>query len=333
MTEPADDFQRAIVERIVGEARYTAEEIAAASGYGIDECERLWTELGFPPVDPSVRHFTDADLAALRTLHDTQSSGLVDTQTAQGGARVLGQALSRVAMAQAQNMAAYAAEIPDDPAVLEAVGPVLDATLERLDSFLLYVWRRHLAAALQRLSDARPTEVVGFVDMVGYTRLTAGHGEDELADLVAGFQVVANSHITAAGGRVLKVIGDAVMFVVPEPEPAARAAVGISRAARDAEALPDVRVGLASGPVVEVEGDLYGETVNRASRLAELAYPGTVVVDDPIANALFESELHVRAMRPRKLKGLGFVSSWVVRAPRAWSDLVEGAGATTGPAG
>jgi adenylate cyclase len=322
---PGDDVQRDIVERIVGPARYTAEEIAAAAGYGIDECERLWTELGFPPVEPTVRHFTDADLAVLRTLRDTQSRGVIDAETALGGARVLGQALSRVAMAQARNMAAYAGQVPDDPAGFEAVRDVLDAALERLDSFLLYVWRRHLAAALIRQSDARPTEVVGFADMVGYTRLTAGRGAGELPELVAGFQAMANAHVTAAGGRVLKLIGDAVMFVVSEPEPAARAAVGISRTAHLTDTLPEVRVGLASGPVVEVEGDLYGETVNRASRLVELANPGTVVVDDPTANALFESELRVKPMRPRKLKGLGYVSSWVVRPPRSWSDLVTGA--------
>jgi adenylate cyclase len=279
-------------------------------------------------VDPAERHFTESDLAVLRTLHATQSSGLVDAQTALGGARVLGQALSRVAMAQAQaqaqNMAAYAGEIPDDPAAQEAVGDLLQATLDRLDAFLLYVWRRHLAAAIVRQSDARPAEVVGFADMVGYTRLTTRRGEDELAELVAGFQAVANAHLTAAGGRVLKVIGDAVMFVVPEPEPAACAAVGISRAAHRSETMPEVRVGLALGPVVEVEGDLYGETVNRASRLVELALPGTVVVDDLTANALFESELRIRPMRPRKLKGLGFVSSWVVRAPKDWSDLIDG---------
>jgi adenylate cyclase len=304
------------VERIVGPARYTAEEIAEASGYGLDECERLWTELGFPPVEPTVRHFTDADLAVLHTLHDTQSRGVVDAETALGGARVLGQALSRVAMAQAQNMAAYAGTVPEDPAAYEEVRAVLDEALARLDSFLLYVWRRHLAAALVRLGDARPTEVVGFADMVGYTRLTAGHGEGELSELVAGFQAVANAHVTAAGGRVLKIIGDAVMFVVPEPESAALAAVGISQAAHATDALPEVRVGLASGPVVEVEGDLYGETVNRASRLVELAHAGTVVVDDATANALSDSELRVKPMRPRKLKGLGFVSSWVVRAPR-----------------
>ena len=61
-----------------------------------------------------------------------------------------------------------------------------------------------------------------------------------------------------------------------------------------------------------------------ASRLVELAHPGTVVVDDDTASALFESDLRIKAMRPRKLKGLGFVSSWVVRAPGSWSDLVDG---------
>ena len=323
MTEHEDEFLRTIIDRIVGPPRYSAEELAEAAGFTVDECERLWTELGFPPVDPEVRHFSEADLAVLATLREAQASGIVDAEMTLGGARVLGQALARVAMAQAQNMAAFVGDIPEDRTELGAVTDLLEAMLNRLDSFLLYVWRRHLAAALIRQTDNRPTEVVGFADIVGYTRLTAGRGGDGLPELVARFQQVANSHVTAAGGRVLKVIGDAVMFVVPEPELAARAALGISRAAHADDTLHDVRVGLATGPVVEVEGDLYGETVNRASRLVELAFPGTVVVDDPTGIALLESELRVRPMKPRRLKGLGFVSSWVVRAPSGWTDLTE----------
>ena len=139
---------------------------------------------------------------------------------------------------------------------------------------------------------------------------------ESLPELVARFHEVANHHVALAGGRVLKVIGDAVMFVAPDPESAARAAIGISEAAHDDDTLPEVRIGMASGPVVEVEGDIYGETVNRASRLVELANPGSVVVDDEVGSALYDGEYRVRPMRPRKLKGLGVVPTWVVRPPR-----------------
>jgi adenylate cyclase len=71
---------------------------------------------------------------------------------------------------------------------------------------------------------------------------------------------------------------------------------------------------MASGPVVAIEGDLFGDTVNRASRLSDISHPGTVLVDDALGHALDgRDDLVVRPLRPRKLKGLGYVRAWVLR--------------------
>jgi adenylate cyclase len=313
MVDPA--LRQAVHDHIVGTPEYTAEEIEAASGVPRDEAERLWTELGFPRIDPTERFFTSADVAVLAALRELQSTGLASPEVAIAMTRVLGQTMARVAMAQSQNIALVIDE--EEAAALEAheITAALDGILPMFDTFISYVWRRHLAAALGRRFDDRPTEVVGFADIVGYTRRTAEMEPGSLHELVARFQEIANQHVTTEDGRVLKVIGDAVMFVAPDAPRAARAAIGISQAAHDDPTLPEVRIGLATGPVVEVEGDFYGETVNRASRLVELALPGTVVVDDETGTALFDSNLQVRPMRPRKLKGLGMVPTWVVRPP------------------
>ena len=311
-----ESLRRAVHDHIVGTPEYTAEEIESASGVPLEEAERLWTELGFPRIAPTERFFTAADVAVLTTLRQLQSTGLATPEVAIAMTRVLGQTMARVAMAQAQNIALVIDD--EEAASLEPheITAALDGILPMFDTFISYVWRRHLAAALGRRFDDRPTEVVGFADIVGYTRRTADMEPGSLHELVARFQEIANQRVTTAGGRVLKVIGDAVMFVVPDAPRAARAAIGISEAAHDDDALPEVRIGLATGPVVEIEGDFYGETVNRASRLVELALPGTVVVDDDTGTALFDDDLRVRPMRPRKLKGLGMVPMWVVRPPR-----------------
>src|SRR5580698_2428466 len=99
--DPAADW---ITELIVGEPKYTPDEIAEASGMSVDEAERLWIELGFQPVDSNTRHFTDADVEVLKMLADLQRSWPIDPEVIISMTRVLGQALSRVAYAQAENL-------------------------------------------------------------------------------------------------------------------------------------------------------------------------------------------------------------------------------------
>ena len=109
-------------------------------------------------------------------------------------------------------------------------------------------------------------------------------------------------------------IGDAVMFTEPNPVAAAKAALGLRASIREDPALPKVRVGIAWGPVVAIEGDLFGETVNRASRLTDIGHPGTVLIDDALGHALDgEDDVVVKPLRPRKLKGIGYVRAWVLR--------------------
>ena len=120
--------------------------------------------------------------------------------------------------------------------------------------------------------------------------------------------------LSQAGGRVLKFIGDAVMFTTPSPTSAAAAGLGLRTSKLEVRSLPKVRVGMAIGPVVAIEGDLFGDTVNRANRLTEVANPGTVIVDDELGRALDDrDDVVVRPLRPRKLKGLGYVRAWVLR--------------------
>ena len=70
-------FLRRMGERIVGESRFTAPEVAAPAGMTVEEAERLWTELGFPPLEPTERFFTAADVEVLATLRELQATGLV----------------------------------------------------------------------------------------------------------------------------------------------------------------------------------------------------------------------------------------------------------------
>jgi adenylate cyclase len=105
------------------------------------------------------------------------------------------------------------------------------------------------------------------------------------------------------------------MFVVEDPHDAVEIALSLADASRDAADLSDVRAGLALGPVLEREGDAYGPTVNLASRITAIAYPGSVVVSPELRAALEATteDYAFRSMRPRFLKHIGRVSLSVVR--------------------
>jgi len=318
-----DSLVDRVTDLIIGQPKYTSDEVAQTAGMTTDDAQRLWIELGFPPVDPLVRHFTDADIEVLTMLREFRASGVIGDDVIISMTRVLGQALSRVAYAQAENLETRDVSSDDgtsDRSRLELKEDQLTSLAELLfdghfERFLSYAWRRHLAEAVRRRIDTRDDEsAVGFADLVGYSSLTNQMEPGELPDLISRFERVAYHHVSQAGGRVLKLIGDAVMFTTPNPAAAAAAGLGLRRSRLDDPSLPKVRVGLSMGPVVALEGDLFGDTVNRANRLTDLANPGTVLVDDTLGRALDgRDDFVVRPLRPRKLKGLGYVRAWVLR--------------------
>ena len=271
-----------ITDLIIGQPEYTSDEVASLTGMSTDDAQRLWIELGFPPIDPAERHFTTADVEVLKIVKELQESGAIDHDVVISMTRVLGQALARVAYAQAENLETRPAgdNSADGPVRLEvdeerlsAVAPILlDGNFER---FLSYVWRRHLAEAIHRHLDGHENDsVVGFADLVGYSTLANQMEPEELPALISDFEGLATYHVSQAGGRVVKFIGDAVMFTAPNPTAGASAALGLRTSRLDGAILPKVRVGMAMGPVVGIEGDLFGDTVNRANRLTEIVIPG-----------------------------------------------------------
>jgi adenylate cyclase len=140
---------------------------------------------------------------------------------------------------------------------------------------------------------------VGFVDIVGYTRLSASVSPDDLARFIRDFEAQAIGLVADNGGRLVKLIGDEVMFVALDPGEAVAVAAAILEAFGGTDSAP--RAGIAYGEVVALGGDYYGEIVNLASRITDQAVPGEVLVDEATASATSERCLE-RAGR-RQLKG------------------------------
>ncbi|MEU8248266.1 adenylate/guanylate cyclase domain-containing protein [Nonomuraea sp. NPDC048916] len=300
-------------------ARYTRGEVAAAAGVPAELSERIWRALGFASLADDAVVFSDGDVAALRRVRTMLDSGLLDERTVIRMSRALGRTTARLAQWQAEIMIG-AMLPPDEEPSDEDLTRVLDTAGRLLPDFervLVHVWRAQLAAAGTRLltvaeshSEPLPTRVslaVGFADLVSFTRRASELAERELAELVEGFEARAADAVAAHGARLVKTLGDEVLFTAPTPAQAAAIAVDLMES-------DELRIGLAYGPVLPILGDVFGTTVNLAARLTSIARPGTIIVDSGMAEDLGDRpEFEVRRIRRRPARGLGVVQPHVLR--------------------
>jgi adenylate cyclase len=301
--------------------RYTRVEVAELTGVNLQTLERFWRALGFPNVTDDEKTFTDLDLEAVRLFQGMQALGAARTDSALQLARVIGSSMARIAEAELVPGDMVSTEV--DPIVAaDAFASVADVTIPAMARLLEFVWRRQVAAGIRRSIMLRgdgvapgvsPVLAVGFADMVGFTLLSQHLSDQELGAVVRRFEELSHDIVTGLGGRVVKMIGDEVMFVVDSVANAARIGLDLADAYADDELLSDVRVGLASGPVLLRDGDYYGPTVNLAHRIVNIGNPGTVLISDEFHTALMaeaHDEFTAQPLRPRLLKDLGRVQLW-----------------------
>ncbi|HNF06289.1 MAG TPA: adenylate cyclase regulatory domain-containing protein [Mycobacterium sp.] len=322
---------------LAGEGRYTRLEVAERVGVPLDEARRLWRALGFPEVDDEQRVFTSADVAALADAVALVAADIVDENGLVELARPLGNLMSRLAAAQTTFISeVLGARIAlghnvDDPELADELAAQALATTQELLPILerttLYTWRRHLAAEVERalfpdgsavehLVESRPA-VVGFIDMTGYTRLSRNVDLDELAMVLDRFESTVLDTVVAHGGRVIKNLGDEILFVIDDPVSAAEATLELLDAFTAEEHLPQVHAGLAFGPVLYRGGDVYGPVVNIAARLANLARKGTIRIDQALATELADAgQFNLSLRPPRTVRGYLQLPSYRLRWAR-----------------
>ena len=132
---------------------------------------------------------------------------------------------------------------------------------------------------------------VGFVDLVDSTGLALAVTMGELGILLTEFENLTADVVVAAGGRVVKLIGDEVLYTAPDPATECEIALELAELMRHHPRLPVVRAGVAFGEVMLRDGDVFGPVVNLAARAAKVGGPGEVVVESELADASgFESE-------------------------------------------
>jgi adenylate cyclase len=319
------------VERLIlpEAAVHDLEAVTERTGVDAATVALLWRTLGYPVPRAGEPAFTDADVAILGELGRLIESNVATADLLVQMSRVIGSAMARVASAQVDVISARVSGSPQRGAVAgmevtdEQIVTSAGALLPIVPGVLEATWRRHLLAAVRRRlslveTGQGPVGVVGFADQVGYTAISQQVDDDELAAIVDQFEQLAFDAVTEYGGRVVKMIGDEVMFTVESPVAAAEIALALAEGTRGTDDLSELRVGMAFGPLLERESDLYGPTVNLASRITAVAFPGTILVGESLRDQLAgRPEYRLRTMRPRHVKDLGRVPLWVLRRAAA----------------
>jgi adenylate cyclase len=295
------------------------EEIAAERGVPGSLVERLHESIGFEPPNPHDRAGED-DLALLAVLDLFRSVGVPDAAVVRLFA-VYADAAARLAKAEAE---LYEANIEErlraggmnERALIEFgtdFGNRVSAALERA---LVMVYRRHRVHAwtehsvnhVEAALEAEGIEsripqppAICFVDLTGYTRLTEERGDRFAADVASQLASLVKDISRRRGGNPIRWLGDGGMFHFRDPARSVEAGLDMVEQAPKI-GLPPAHIGIHAGPVIFQDGDVYGRTVNTASRLASVARAGQVVVSEAVVQRA--DGFSYQDMGPVPLKGL-----------------------------
>jgi adenylate cyclase len=226
--------------------------------------------------------------------------------------RVMGSTMARLADAL---VSAFLVNVElrvrdEDPVGLEIARANAGAVrlLPLVNAGLDVLLRGHILAARRTImSDAdagyeTQRLCVGFVDLVGSTGLAQRLPIGELGQVLSTFEHLAADHVTAGGGRIVKLIGDEVLYVVSDESAACRIGLELTAAFADHPQVPPVRAGLAGGDVLLRDGDVFGPVVNLAARAVKLAAPSEVLATKAIA---LTAAVSAEPLPRQQLKGFG----------------------------
>lgn len=284
-------------ERVIGGSRrYTAAEVAQLAGEEVEFLVAARRAMGLPIPAPEERVYIDADVEATRMASVFKAAG-VSEQDSMELLRILGRGLSQ----SAEAIRALGLRLVLEPGVSEhdfaqrfaTTAAQLTPMLGPLIANLLTLHLRQIAdveaiSAAERMGGRLPGSrevTVCFADLVGFTRLGEEVPPDELSRLAVRLEELASS-VAEQPVRLVKTIGDAVMLTAPEPQPLVDAALALVDAAdAEGEQFPQLRAGIAVGAALSRAGDWFGRPVNLASRITQIARPGSVLAEREIREA------------------------------------------------
>jgi adenylate cyclase len=291
--------------------RYSIDEVAEQTGLALERVAEISLAVGLPAT-ADAKAFSPASVALMRFLG--AGSELFGERPLLRFLRTVGSSLSRIAEAAVSlfyvNVEGPMRARGTTERQLAEAGLRSIESIDTLQQMIHDLFRSHMEVAIERF---RHTELgrsvhtarmtVGFVDLVGFTSLSTTMRVHDLVEVIERFEARAHDAVVARGGRLVKLIGDEVMFVTRDAAAACDIALALFE---EFEGDPVVRPrgALATGDLIVHAGDYYGPTVNLASRLAELAVPKELLVAPAVAAEARSAELRFEPAGKRMLKGL-----------------------------
>lgn len=313
-----------------GAPTLTSRDLAERTQTQRGRVDEFWLAMGFPAVGPDQVAFTERDLEIYRTWSELIDSGLIDLATARSLLRAQSHISDRLALWQVEALVEDSVrrlELDDTTARLVALDQ-MRGHVDLLAKSLVYTWQRQMESLLVRVDrevsqrgreQAKRrfplTRSLGFVDMVSYTSSSTILG-GRLVGLVERFEDASRSAVTEGGGRVVKMIGDAVFFIADDLTTGLRVVTSlIDRLGADDDILP-VRASFVRGDVFSRSGDVFGPPVNLASRLVDVAPVGKILTDASTAAAIAAgkggSGYELEDFPSAELRGFGTVSPYLL---------------------
>jgi adenylate cyclase len=302
-------------DRLVGGGSvYTLREVAEEAGVELSVVRELSRASGIavPPDDERV--LGPGDMALVNQVARYRALGLPDedlfdvTRVLARGLTPVADTMRRIALKLALRPGASEEELAANfSQVVDQLAPGLEPVLaETLRLQLRNVVRDEAVSAAERSAGALPgARDVGvcFADLVGFTRAGEQLPPDELGEIAARFETAAESTVQPPV-RIVKTLGDGIMLVSPDLPPLVDTALSLVDTADGDEQLPQLRAGVAYGPALSRAADWYGRPVNLASRLTDIARPGSVLAHDAVREALRNGGFAWSFAGPRRLKGI-----------------------------
>jgi adenylate cyclase len=283
------------IERVfTGDLTVTLAEFSERTGLSTDFISRDYLALGVSRPVADEQQFSEADVEAGKMLKQFMDAGVSEGDVFEL-ARIVGGASAAFTEALLGVLAKTFLRAGDTErdaglrfaALANTMMPFLGPLLENPARLhLREIVRREVIGRAEvtsgRLPDTREV-TVGFADLVGWTRL--GETAPEAVGSVAGRLATAAAEVAQPPVRLIKLIGDAAMFVSPETDPLLEATLRMIDVAGEDERLPALRAGVARGPALGRAGDWYGRPVNLASRITGVADPDALLATRAVYEA------------------------------------------------
>jgi adenylate cyclase len=300
---------------LVGDKRYTGEEIARLSGVELEFLVAARRAMGLPVPEPDDPIYTEAELESARRIKFGREVGITDEETLEM-LRVLSRGLSQIA----EHLRVMPLKLILEPGISERdlarrygqaaaqLYPLVDPMVGNvLALHLRHATQTEVISAIERGGGKLPGSrevAVCFADLVGFTRLGEEVPPDELGRLAVRLEALA-SDVAAPPVRLVKTIGDAAMLASTEPEPLLGAALSLIDAAdAEGEDFPQLRAGAALGQALPRAGDWFGRPVNLASRITSIARPSSLLVERELRESVggpyrfsYAGERRIRGIR------------------------------------